>query len=65
MAEHALHGAQVHARGQGQRGRAVPEIVQPHRRQPGLRGQGREVRVNRSGAIGPPFRLVNTYPLAR
>ena len=62
VAEHVLHDVQVHPGGQGQRGRAVPKVVQPDRRQPGLARPARKVRVSRSGAIGSPFRPVNTIP---
>ncbi len=33
VAQHFLHHPQVHPRGQGQRGRAMPQIMQPDRRQ--------------------------------
>ena len=39
VAEHLLHDPQVHARAHlGQRGRAVPQVMQPDRRQPGWPG---------------------------
>jgi hypothetical protein len=36
VAEHVLYDLQVHFGGQGEGGRAVPQVVQPDRRQPGL-----------------------------
>ena len=65
MAEHVLHHSQVYPGGQGQRGRAVTQVVQPDRRQPGLGSNFLNILVSRSGAVGSPFRLVNTNPLTR
>jgi hypothetical protein len=64
MAEHLLHGPQVHARSQRQRGRAMPQVVQPDRRQPGLRGQGLEGADQPVGSTGQPLRPATTQPLS-
>ena len=66
MAEHVLHDAEVHAGGQCERGRALSlgRAAGSVAARPGRLG-ALKVRVSRSGAIGPPSRLVRTYLLLR
>lgn len=65
VAELVLHRAQVYARGQRERGRAVPKIVQPDRRQPGVGAQLLEDAAEPVGGQRVALEVVNTYPLAR
>jgi hypothetical protein len=53
---------EVGARGQGIAGRAVPKIMQPHRRQAQPAHTRRNSRVGHGGDTGPPTVVVNTYP---
>jgi len=63
MTQHVLHHPQVHPGGQGQRGRAMAQVMRRTGGSPAWAASFLNIRVSRSGAIGSPLRLVNTYPL--